>query len=190
VYTGSAVEQALEYEADGSMLGATLGTPAAFGVVHLSADARTVEPLVSSDYGVEEGTLSPDGRWMAYMSNETGRNEIYVQPFPGGAKTLVSQGGGIEVRWGPDGRTLYYDGLENGRPTLIEATVRTSPDFAVVKRTPLFDASDFEPASPHANWDVSPDGTHFVMAHQAPFNTLAVVLGGTEEVRRHAAAAR
>ena len=110
--------------------------------------------------------------------------------FPGGAKTLVSQGGGIEVRWGPDGRTLYYEGQVKGTPMMIEATVRTSPDFAVVRRTPLFDASDFEPAQPHANWDLSPDGTRFAMAHQAPLNTLAVVLGWTEEVRRHASAAR
>ncbi|HEU5358622.1 MAG TPA: protein kinase [Gemmatimonadales bacterium] len=190
VYTGPGAEQVLEYAPDGSMLGASLGTRATFGVVHLSADTRKIEPLVSTDYSVQEGTLSPDGRWMAYLSDETGRYEVYVQPFPGGAKTLVSQGGGIEVRWGPDGRTLYYDGLENGRPTLIEATVRTAPDFGVLKRTPLFDASDFEPAEPHANWDISPDGARFVMAHQAPFNTLAVVLGWTEEVRRHSAATR
>jgi dipeptidyl aminopeptidase/acylaminoacyl peptidase len=167
------------------MLGAALGARAAFDAVHISADTRQIAPLVSADYAVEETTLSPDGRWMAYLSDETGRAEVYVQPFPGGAKTLVSQGGGIEVRWAPDGRTLYYEGQVNGRPTMVAATVRTAPDFSVVKRTPMFDASSFEPAQPHANWDISPDGARFAMAHQAPLSTLAIVLGWTEEVRRH-----
>ncbi|HEV2291116.1 MAG TPA: protein kinase, partial [Gemmatimonadales bacterium] len=86
VYTGPGVEQVLEFAPDGSMVGAALGSRASFVLVHLSADTKKIQPLVSDDYDVESGTLSPDGRWMAYLSDETGRAEVYVQPFPSGAK--------------------------------------------------------------------------------------------------------
>jgi serine/threonine-protein kinase len=125
---------------------------------------------------------------VAYTSDETGRPEVYVRPFPqGGGKVLVSQGGGAEPRWGPDGRTLYYQGEHNGVPYLIGATVATGADFTVLERTPLFDVSEFEPAQPHANYDVSPDGTRFAMVHQGPLSEMVFVLNWTEEVRRRSA---
>ena len=184
VYTGSGAEQVLEFAPDGSMLGAAFST-GSFDIVRLSADAKTVEPLMATSYSEEAPTVSRDGRWLAYQTDETGRMEVYVRPYPTGAKTLVSQGGGAEVRWAPDGRTLYYEGPVKGVWTMIAASVDAGTEFRVVKRTPLFAASNFEPSEPHANWDVSPDGTHFAMVHVAPLNTLALVLGWTEEVRRH-----
>jgi Tol biopolymer transport system component len=105
-------------------------------------------PVVQSQFDERKAQLTRDARWMAYESNESGRFEIYVQPFPGpGAKVLVSSGGGSQPRWRSDGRELYYvspdarlmavsirspDGgraLEVGRPAAlfqarIESTVR------------------------------------------------------------------
>jgi dipeptidyl aminopeptidase/acylaminoacyl peptidase len=171
------------------MLASGLGSNGAFDVVRLDATGAKADPLLATNYTEEAATLSRDGHWLAYLSDETGRMEVYVRPYPtGGAKTLVSQGGGAEVRWAPDGRTLYYEGQVNGVPMMIAAAASTTPEFRIVGRTPLFDVSEFEPAEPHANWDISPDGTRFAMAHQAPFHTLAVVIGWTEEVRRHAGA--
>ena len=186
IYTGHGAESILEFTPDGGMIDAALGDNGVFDLVHLSADAKRIDPLATTPYNEEGGTLSRDGRWFAYLSDETGRSEVYVRPYPDGAKTLVSQGGGAEVRWAPDGRTLYYQGQVGGVPTMIAASVTTSPAFTVTKRTPLFSAAEFEPAEPHANWDISPDGNRFAMARQAPFHTLAVVIGWSEEVRRHA----
>jgi Tol biopolymer transport system component len=60
------------------------------------------------------GQFSPDGKWIAYSSTESGRWEIYVQPFPGpGTKSLVSTAGGISARWGPDGKELLYIALDD-----------------------------------------------------------------------------
>ncbi|MGH7644489.1 MAG: hypothetical protein ACREMR_02785, partial [Gemmatimonadales bacterium] len=108
--------------------------------------------------------LSRDGRWLAYVSDESGRLEVYVRPFPGpGGRVQVSVGGGSEPVWTRDGRELFY--REDAGPTsrLIAAAVRTSPAFEVVSRTPLFDVSNYAEVEDHANYDVHPDGRSFVM---------------------------
>jgi len=185
VYQG-AYSQALELAPDGTIIGAATGTNGLYDLVLVSADSPHVRtPLLTTPYDDEGATLAPNGRWLAYSSDETGRNEIYVRPYPaGGAKVLVSQGGGIEPRWSPDGRTLYYQSEHDGVPYLFAAGVVTSPEFAVTSRAPLFDISQFEPAEPHANWDVSPDGTRFVMVHQGALIEMIFVLNWPEEVRR------
>ena len=70
-------------------------------------------PFVNTSFIERNGQFSPDGRWVAYESNESGRNEIYVQAFPGpGGKWQVSTGGGIEPRWRRDGKELFYIALD------------------------------------------------------------------------------
>ncbi|HKR57206.1 MAG TPA: protein kinase [Gemmatimonadales bacterium] len=187
VYTGPDAVQALEYERDGSVLGVALGKNGAFNVSRASPPGTKFEPLLSSLFTQEAATLSRDGRVLAYASDETGREEVYVRAFPSGAKVMVSSLGGREPRWAPDGRTLYYVGQVDGNPTLIAAAIEPGATPAVRARTVLFDASDFDPASPHANWDISPDGTHFVIARQAPLNSVIYVLNVTEEIRRRSA---
>ena len=81
-------------------------------------------------------SLSPDGRFTAYASNESGQDEVYVQPFPeGGFRATVSNNGGSKPRWSPDGRELFY--VEG--TTLIAVSVDTSGGFSARSRTPLFD---------------------------------------------------
>jgi dipeptidyl aminopeptidase/acylaminoacyl peptidase len=122
---------------------------------------------------------------MAYCSDETGRMEVYVRAFPeGGAKILVSLDGGSEPRWSPDGRRLYYIGTKDNMPYLISAGVGTGSSFTVQDRTPVFDMSEFEPAAPHANWDVSPDGSRFAVVHQGALSEIVFVLNWTEELRQ------
>jgi Tol biopolymer transport system component/tRNA A-37 threonylcarbamoyl transferase component Bud32 len=185
VYAG-AYSQALELTPDGTIIGAATGTNGLYDLVLVSAATpHVLAPVLATPYNEESATLSPNGRWLAYASDETGRNEIYVRPYPaGGAKVLVSQGGGIEPRWSPDGRTLYYQSEYDRVPYLFAAGVVTGPEFAVTSRTPLFDISQFEPAEPHANWDVSPDGTHFVMVNQGSLIEMVFVLNWPEDVRR------
>ncbi|UCF41568.1 MAG: PD40 domain-containing protein, partial [Gemmatimonadota bacterium] len=183
----SSLTSALEYTRDGSaMITAPTGSNAAFdvGILSLGAQPERIS-LLSTPFNEQGATLSPDGRWMAYTSDETGRDEVYVRPFPeGGGKVLVSQGGGAEPRWRPDGRGLYYQGEHDGLPYLIEAFVSAGDEFAVGAQTPLFDVSEFEPAQPHANYDVSPDGTRFAMVHQGPLSEMVFMLNWSEEVRR------
>ncbi len=104
-------------------------------------------------------SLSPDGRFIAYASNESGRDEIYVQPFPkGGRRTTVSNNGGWEPRWSPDGRELFY--VEG--TTLTAVSVDTSATFSARSRTPLFEHPSLtNPFYPQ--YDISADGQRFII---------------------------
>jgi len=74
---------------------------------------RKAFPVVQTEFEERDGQFSPDGEWLAYQSNESGRFEIYVQPFPGpGGKWQVSSNGGAQVRWRPDAKELFYIGLD------------------------------------------------------------------------------
>jgi len=106
----------------------------------------------------------------------------------GGAKVLVSQNGGSEPVWSRDGAELYYRGFDQLSTPLIAASVRTSPVFAVVSRTPLFDMSEYEAAVPHANYDVTPDGK-FVLISQGRLSEMVLVQNWTDEIRRRSGAA-
>jgi serine/threonine-protein kinase len=103
--------------------------------------------------------FSPDGKWIAYQSNETGRFEIYVEPFPRtGVRTRVSDAGGERPVWSPEGREIFYD--KGG--TLYVAAVSTSP--ALAARTPAaLPITGFQQATGRRLWDMSPDGTRFLM---------------------------
>ncbi|MBA3497487.1 MAG: protein kinase [Gemmatimonadales bacterium] len=126
-----------------------------------------VKPLVATPYDEGYPALSPDGRWLAYASNEANRPEVYLRALDGAAgKVLVSQNGGSEPVWSRDGRELFYRSPGPGEPQLIAARVETRPSLRVVSRTPLFRVTDYEAATPHANYDVMPDGQSFVMVRQ------------------------
>ena len=103
--------------------------------------------------------FAPDGRWVAYMSDETGRNEIYVTSFPEKTETTrVSTGGGKQPRWRRDGKELFYLAPDN---KLMAVEVETkSPAFAVHSTRPLF---PMRPASPFFSYDVSRDGQRFLV---------------------------
>ena len=70
---------------------------------------RKPVPVAQTSFDEREGQFSPDGRWVAYVSNETGRDEVYVRPFPAqGGKSQVSAAGGVDPRWRRDGQELFY----------------------------------------------------------------------------------
>ncbi len=106
--------------------------------VRSSGDTTPV-PLVASSFTELEPSISPDSRWLAYTSNESGANEVYVRPFPGaaGARWQVSTGGGAQPRWSPDGRELFF---LDGTAHLMAAQVRPGATFgnhgasAIVRR--------------------------------------------------------
>src|SRR5262249_716558 len=101
-----------------------------------SVDAKPY-PVVRTKANEIAGTLSPDGRWLAYVSDESGRYEIWVQSFSdGGGKRQVSTGGGGGPRWRQDGRELFYYAADG---KLMAAPVRNGDSFEVGTAVPLFE---------------------------------------------------
>jgi hypothetical protein len=120
---------------------------------------------------------SPDGRWIAYTGDETGRDEIYVQSYPTPAlKTLVSTAGGTHPAWRGDGRELYYWQGDRLMAARLEPAAPGKP-LVVRERTPLFRAP--YPSNMVAMYDVSRDGQRFVIVRGHDFaNRLVVLLDG------------
>jgi hypothetical protein len=126
---------------------------------HLEDDT-TSKPIAATKFAEVAPRFSPDGRWVAYTSDQSGTTEVYVQAFPAlGARYPVSTGGGQTPIWAPDGRHIYY--VANGQISV--ATVSTAPTFAVVARQPLFGGSYDLNVPVRANYDVAPDGQHLVL---------------------------
>ena len=118
----------------------------------------TPRALVKSPGSDVNPALSPDDRWLAYVSDVSGRTEVYVRPFLGpGQPVQISRDGGGEEIWSGDGRTIYY---RAGR-TMMAATVSASP-LAVVAMRPVF-AGVYLTDGGFTNYDLSPDGKHFLM---------------------------
>ncbi len=123
-------------------------------------------PVVHTNYDEDLAQFSPDGKWIAYQSNESGRYEIYIQPFPGpGGQTLVSTNSGAQVRWRRDGKELFYIALD-GR--LMAVPIRIASNSQTIEAgspVPLF-ATHVGPALSYPfnqQYDVSPDGQRFLM---------------------------
>ena len=136
---------------------------------------RAPEPVVATPAaeGGPGAALSPDGRWLAYVSDQTGRAEVWVRPYPGpGAPVRVSPNAGVEPVWSRDGKELYYR-----EPTqLMMVGVNTSGGFDFTAATPLFAESRFVHIGQPPTYDVAGDG-RFVMimsadAATAPFNVV------------------
>ena len=93
-------------------------------------------PFKQTTAAERQGTLSPDGRWIAYASNESGRSEIYMEPVPGpGGRWQISTNGGEQPRWVRNGREIVY---RNGTK-MMSAAVQIQPTFVAAKPVELFD---------------------------------------------------
>jgi tRNA A-37 threonylcarbamoyl transferase component Bud32 len=131
-------------------------------IVRARRGDSAVTPLVaSSAFNERAPALSPDGRWLAYASNESGRFEVYARTFPDvtGARWQVSQDGGIAPVWSHSGRELFY---QNGARALIAAAVLPGPTFTLGAQSKLFDASGFAGVANALFYDVAPDDKRFV----------------------------
>jgi hypothetical protein len=130
-------------------------------VRRLSGDTA-VKPLLVEPSFTLSIALSPDGRWLAYTSNQTGQYEVYVSPFPDmKSKRMVSSGGGAEPRWSRDGRELYF--VSGGK--LMAVSVPPGASFTPGAPRPLFSVEGYRRARNHAQYDVAPDG-RFVMIRE------------------------
>ncbi|MEO8193786.1 MAG: protein kinase [Gemmatimonadales bacterium] len=144
-----------------------------------------ITPLIATPFQTQYPVVSPDGHWLAFVSDQSGAEEVYVRPFAGtGEDVQVSQNGGTEPVWGPDGRELFYRGGTEGRVDLMSASVTTSAGFDVTSRRALFPVTDIVVANPHANYDISPDGRTFVMVRRSPATRIVVLQNLPELVKR------
>ena len=150
----------------------------------------TIRDFVAGPFDQRGPAFSPDGRWLAYTSNETGRDEVYVQAYPGpGSKSQISTGGGSQPVWSRDGKELFY----RGERQLLAVGVRLSPTFSAGDRRRLFDDTYEIEHRDDRNYDVSVDGKRFLMLkveRPASSAQLTVVLNWFEELKGRVASAR
>jgi serine/threonine-protein kinase len=163
--------------------------PETTGDVYLMSISGAFEPkplIVTPAY--EGGAqLSPDGRWLLYQSNASGRAEIYVRRYPQmDRQKQVSAGGGVQPRWSADSREIYY---RNGRSLMAVPLTLTGGDPAFGKPSVLFaDAYDFGSGISIANYDVTPGGRFIMLRRGSNGGRVRVVLNWTEELERIVAA--
>jgi eukaryotic-like serine/threonine-protein kinase len=140
-------------------------------------------PFLQGPYLYAGGRISPDGRWLAYQSNESGKWEVYVAAFPGpGGKWQISTDGGEHALWGPSGKEIFY--VHDKK--VMRAAVTTTPTFSASRPDVLFEGE-------YQGGAIAPDGNRFLMvkdetAASAP-NHLNVVLNWFEDLKRRASAA-
>ena len=144
-----------------------------------------LEPLVASSFQESFPDISPDGHWLAFVSDQSGEPRVYARSMRSdGGQVQVSQAGGSEPVWGPDGREIFYRTTGDGANELIAARIETSPELRVLSRQALFPLTDYSPATPHASYDVSPDGKKFAMVKRNAASRLIVLQNFPEFVRR------
>ena len=149
---------------------------------------RALRPFLTGPATEMTPAVSPDGRLLAYVSNETGADEVYVRPLPGpGGRATVSIKGGIEPVWSPDGKELFYRS-----PThIMAATIVEQPELDVTRRDTLF--ADIYVQSPVAiNYGVFPNGQELIFVHNQASTQRGFygIANFTEELSRRTREAR
>jgi Tol biopolymer transport system component len=146
-------------------------------------------PVVQTNFDERDAQFSPDGKWIAYQSNESGRFEIYIQPFPGpGSKLQVSTNGGAQVRWGPNGKELFYIALD-ARLMAVPIRLASNPQTAEPgSPTPLFATrvGGALQGTFRQQYDVSSDGQRFLMntITEEAASPITVILNWNPEAKK------
>jgi hypothetical protein len=176
---------------DGRFLAFSDGGAAGWDIIiRTVGDKPSTRPFLQTPITEQAAMFSPDRRWLAYSSDESGRPEIYVQPFPGpGGKRQISTDGGFEPAWNRNGRELFY---RNGS-RMMAVAVATTPSFSAGAPQTLFQGRYETIGWGERDYDVSPDGSRFLMliaAEDRPRAELAVVMNWFEELEHRVGGAR
>jgi serine/threonine-protein kinase len=160
-------------------------SPGAGDIFGIRPGVDTAVPVVATRFSQMSPALSPNGRWLAYVSNEAGQDEIYVVPFPDtrAGKWQISTGGGTEPLWSHRGSELFY---RDASGNLVAVEVNTSPTFSLGRATTLFPAAGFSSLRFTPQYAVSPDDRRFLMIRSLETNTpdkLIVVENWFEELK-------
>jgi serine/threonine protein kinase len=172
-------QQATSLSPNGDVLLFTDNFTSGYNIWQLSVGRKETRPLVKTRTGEAYAVFSPDGRWVAYESDESGRGEVYVQAYPWpGLKMQISVAGGTEPRWNRNGRELFYQ------------------TATAIMAVPVLDGQNLRPGSPvrlfasdgRRGYDVSPDGHRFLIIEKAEAGSspsrLKLVLNWFEELKR------
>jgi len=149
---------------------------------------RTPKPILRTKANEKVASLDPDGRFLAYISDQTGRDEIWVRPFPDGEGALqVSNDGGTDPLWADKGRTLFYSNVTGTRLFAVPVTRDPNPSFGVPVST---GGSWLAGATYGRTYDIAPDGRRLVMVAGAftAGNEITVVVNWFEELKQKLAA--
>jgi len=151
-----------------------------------SGQVRKAQPFLRTQFNEGGPRFSPDAQWLAYSSDESGRTEIYVQPYPGpGGKWQISTDGGTEPVWNHSGSELFY----RNRDEMMAVDIATQPNFTAGKPKVLFEGHYETNPVPIANYDISTDGQRFLMLKpveqaQGALTQINVVLNWFEELKQ------
>jgi serine/threonine-protein kinase len=182
VFTSANPHLPMSWSPDGATLAFDERKPSAEHDIWILSRGSEPTPFQRTDHDESAPAFSPDGKWLAYVSDESGRSAVWVQPFPGpGPKWLVSLEGGTEPAWAKTGAELYY---RRGNQ-LIAVPVTAGTEFSWAKSQVVFD-SRYETLEGARNYDVSPDGKSFVVVRSegaAGAEQFNVVLNWFTELR-------
>ncbi len=174
------------FSPDGQLLAFTVPNPeTGRDIWVLNLADREAHPFLQERYEETAPKFSPDGKWMAYTSDESGRREVYVRPYPGpGAKWQISTNGGHEVVWNPEGGMFYRSGS-----SMMAVAVDAESDFRPGKPQMLFEGPYLPTRFSYPFYDVRPDGQRFLMLQPVESATggasqINVVLNWFEELKR------
>ena len=147
--------------------------------------SREQKKLISEDGTQRDGRLSPDGRWLAYTSSESGRQEVYVRPFAGGGgKWQISSGGGLDAHWRGDGRELFFRDTDDA---IWSVTIDAAAGFSVGTPQRLFQRAMLRALYNRNRFVVSRDGQRFLINAStgvAARPTFQVTLDWPSELRK------
>jgi eukaryotic-like serine/threonine-protein kinase len=163
-------------------------------------DRQHARAIFPSNYNVEWAALSPDGKWIAYDSDESGRPEVYLAPYPALApRERISTDGGLHPLWAPDGRELYYrmgttaeemeERFLGQKSRVMAVSIETKPTLKVGQPRMLFEGPYFESGHDFA---ITPDGKGFILIREDDTTgpkEIEVVVNWLEELKQRAPAA-
>ncbi|OFW39370.1 MAG: hypothetical protein A3J29_03005 [Acidobacteria bacterium RIFCSPLOWO2_12_FULL_67_14b] len=173
---------------DGRFLSYTQSSPRAYdlGVVPLSGDAKLI-PFLASPFNEVQGRFAPNSKWLSYASDESGRFEVYVRPFPAASgQSLISVAGGMQPEWRRDGKELFYISAD-GKLMAVPVTTDGATFSAGVPRA-LFNVQAPEQTPPYpTDYAVTADGQRFLVntvADQAERAPLTVILNWVSALKK------
>jgi Tol biopolymer transport system component len=186
--TSEYVDPPRSFSPDGQLLAyVEINPTTGYDIWVLRMSDRKAQPFLRTPFNESAPSFSPDGHWLAYISDESGRFEVYVQPYPGpGSKYQISTEGGTEPVWNPNGKELFYRSGDK----MMAVDINSQPSYSVGRPKMLFQGPYVPTPITFPFYDVSPDGQRFLMfrpseqTSSSSLTQIVVVQNWFEELKR------